>query len=245
MSLLLGMSVLLGRRKLMNNNPEKRILIVEDDAVLLRGLSDSLRNVGYQVETASDGRAGLNQALNQSPDLMLLDIMLPLLNGFELCQRVRQAKLNFPIIMLTAKGDEEDVVRGLELGADDYVPKPFGIRELQARIKRLLRTETKENESKATFGECLLDRESRQLFRDDVEIVLTNKEYRLLEMFVSRPNRALTRRDIMEQVWGSSIIVTGRSVDRCVATLRQKIEETPSQPKWIQTIRDVGYRFVV
>ena len=227
------------------NDPEKRILIVEDDAVLLRGLSDNMRNAGYQVETASDGRAGLKQALDQPPDLMLLDIMLPLFNGFELCQRVRQAKLNFPIIMLTAKGEEEDVVRGLELGADDYVTKPFGIRELQARIKRLLKSETKENQSKTTFGDCLLDWESRQFFRDGVEVTLTTKEYRLLKIFLDRPNRALTRRDIMDQVWGSSIIVTGRSVDRCVATLRQKIEETPSQPKWIQTIRDVGYRFVV
>jgi len=220
-----------------------RILIVEDDTTLLRGLSDNFRAAEYDVETAADGEAGLAQVLAQPPDLLLLDIMLPLLNGYDLCQRVRQADLDFPILMLTAKGQEEEIVRGLELGADDYMTKPFGIRELLARAKRLLRRRLSEVPDRIEIGGAVLDRTSHTLSRDGDPIPLTTKEYRLLDFFVSHPHRALTRNDIMNQVWGRSIIVSGRSVDRCVATLRSKIELQPSRPQFIHTIRDVGYRF--
>jgi DNA-binding response OmpR family regulator len=218
-------------------------LIVEDDPALLRGLRDNFLAAGYQVETATDGQSGLAMALAQPPSLMILDIMLPRLNGYDLCCRVRKAKHDFPILMLTAKGQEEEIVRGLELGADDYMTKPFGIRELLARCTRLVRRQAGEPSDTIEIGTAILDRVSRRLTRDGVSIGLTKKEYALLELFVTRPNRALTRNDILNRVWGRSIVVSGRSVDRCVATLRRKLEVDPSQPQFIHTIRDVGYRF--
>ena len=225
------------------NKTTKTILIIEDDQTLLRGLTDNFSDAGYDVRTSSDGRAGLRQALDDPPDVMLLDIMLPLVNGYELCERVRQRKLTFPIVMLTAKGQEEDIVRGLELGADDYVTKPFGILELLARVNRLLSRQVDEAPERVKIGDLLLDRVAHTLTRDGEPISLTTKEYRLLDFFIARAHRALTRNEIMNHVWGRSIIVSGRSVDRCVATLRAKIEAQPSQPKFILTIRDVGYRF--
>lgn len=221
----------------------QRVLIVEDDATLLRGLTDNFSAAGYEIQTATDGEAGIAQVLAEPPDLLVLDIMLPRMNGYDLCRRVRQAKLEFPILMLTAKGQEEDIVRGLELGADDYMTKPFGIRELLARVKSLLRRQGSELQDCIKFGDFEFDRITHLLKRDGREIPLTSKEYGMLEFFASRPNRALTRNDIMNHVWGRSIVVSGRSVDRCVATLRGKIESTPSEPQFIHTIRDVGYRF--
>ncbi|TWU24535.1 response regulator transcription factor [Bythopirellula polymerisocia] len=222
---------------------QQRILIVEDDATLLRGLSDNFAVAGFDVQTATDGQAGIAHVLADPPDLLVLDIMMPRMNGYDLCRRVRQAMLDMPILMLTAKGQEEDIVRGLELGADDYMTKPFGMRELLARVKTLLRRQGNEMAERMVIGDLLFDRTSHTLTRDGQEIPLTSKEYALLEYFCSRPNRALTRGDIISHVWGRSIIVSGRSVDRCVATLRSKIEPTPSQPQFIHTIRDVGYRF--
>jgi DNA-binding response OmpR family regulator len=219
------------------------ILIIEDDATLVRGLTDNFRTQGYDVRSATDGSLGLAAALAEPPDLLLLDIMLPKLNGYEICRQVREQKLELPIIMLTAKGQEEEIVRGLELGADDYVTKPFSIRELLARVKALLRRRASPDETKFTIGDATLDLVSHKLTREGQEVPLTTKEYRLLEYFVRRPNRALARRDIMDQVWGRSVIVTSRSVDRCITTLRGKIEPDPRKPTFIHTIRDVGYRF--
>ena len=147
-----------------------------------------------------------------------------------------------PIIMLTAKGQEDDIVRGLELGADDYVTKPFSIRELMARVKAFLRRQGPEA-AVHEFGDCRLDLTAHKLFRKGKEIELTAKEFRLLEFFVKRAGRALTRDSILEAVWGNEVIVTDRSVDRCVTTLRGKIEPDPRAPRFIQTIRDIGYRF--
>lgn len=222
---------------------QKTILIVEDDATLMRGLGDSFRSHGYGVIESTDGRTGLAQALTASPDLVVLDIMLPYVNGFEICRQVRKARLNYPIVMLTAKGQEEDIVQGLELGADDYVTKPFSVRELLARAKALLRRHEPESDQTFRFGEFELDLVSHKLTCIGHHIELTSKEFGLLAYFVSRPNRALTRRDIIDHVWGRSIIVTSRSVDRCVATLRSKIESNKDGPQFIHTIRDVGYRF--
>jgi DNA-binding response OmpR family regulator len=219
------------------------ILIIEDDPVLLRGLSDNFRTHGYDVRSATDGNTGLAEALEQPPDLVLLDIMLPKLNGYEICRRIRSQKLDMPIIMLTAKGQEEEIVQGLELGADDYVTKPFSIRELLARVKAFLRRREAGDESVYRIGDATLDLVSHKLLRDGKEVPLTTKEYRMLQYFVLRPNRALARRDIISNVWGASVIVTSRSVDRCVTTLRSKIEPNPHRPKFIQTIRDIGYRF--
>jgi DNA-binding response OmpR family regulator len=220
-----------------------RILIIEDDPTLLRGLCDNFASKGYEVRSAADGNAGLAAALAEPPDLLLLDIMLPKLNGYEVCRQIRAQKLELPIIMLTAKGQEEEIVRGLELGADDYVTKPFSIRELLARVKALLRRRGDDEQGVYQIGDATLDLVSHKLTRDGIEVPLATKEYRLLEYFVRRPNRALARSDIIDHVWGRSVIVTSRSVDRCIATLRSKIEPDPRRPTFIYTIRDVGYRF--
>jgi len=219
------------------------ILIIEDDATLLRGLKDNFVLRGYNVRTACDGELGLEAALSLKPDLVLLDIMLPKLNGFEICRQIREAELDMPIIMLTAKGQEEDIVRGLNLGADDYMTKPFSVKELLARAASFLRRRKSSAPETYAFGDCRLDLRSHRLFRNDEELALSPKEFRLLELFVRHSGRALTRDEIMNSVWGSDILVTSRSVDRCITTLRSKIEPNQRQPRLIQTIRDVGYRF--
>jgi two-component system, OmpR family, alkaline phosphatase synthesis response regulator PhoP len=219
------------------------VLIIEDDPALQRGLKDNFEARGYRVQLARDGRAGLTAALANPPDLLVLDIMLPKLNGYELCRAVRAKGLEMPIIMLTAKGQEEDIVRGLELGADDYVTKPFSIRELLARAQAFLRRRSATASTVFQFGDCRLDTTAHKLFRNGRETVLTTKEFRLLEFLARSPGRALTRDQILDAVWGNEIIVNDRSVDRCVTTLRAKIEPDPHDPTFIQTIRDIGYRF--
>lgn len=220
-----------------------RILIVEDEPALLRGLKDTFEAQGYEVLAAQDGAAGLDLALNRKPDLILLDIMLPRVNGYEICRAVRARGLDMPILMLTAKGQEEDIVLGLNLGADDYITKPFRRAELIARVNAFLRRARPPHPASARFGEYDLNLVAHKLFRDGREIDLTAKEFRLLAYFVSRRGCALTRQDILDAVWGNSVMVTPRSIDRCVATLRAKIEPAPHSPQYIQTIRDIGYRF--
>ena len=226
------------------------VLIIEDDPTLLRGLKDNFELRGYRVSTAADGLAGLESALDHEPELVILDIMLPKLNGFEICRQIREAELDMPIIMLTAKGQEQDIVRGLNLGADDYVTKPFSIQELLARSSAFLRRRRTSKSLPETydFADCRLDLRAHRLFRKDQdgkhrEVDLSPKEFRLLELFVRHAGRALTRDEILRSVWGRDILVTARSVDRCINTLRNKIEVDPKQPVLIQTIRDVGYRF--
>jgi DNA-binding response OmpR family regulator len=220
-----------------------RILIVEDEPALLRGLKDTFASKGCEVFTATDGQAGIELAMEKSPDLILLDIMLPRVNGYEVCRVLRKEGMEVPILMLTAKGQEEDIVLGLNLGADDYVTKPFRIRELVARANAFLRRSKAQKTAVVTFGEFELNLAARKLFRKGREVELTAKEFGLLNHFASRPGRALARNDVLDAVWGRSAIVTPRSIDRCVATLRAKIEPDPHRPTFIQTIRDVGYRF--
>jgi len=220
----------------------KTVLIVEDDPTLLRGLKDNFETQGYQVRTASDGQKGLEALLHDPPDLVLVDLMFPKVNGYEICRRARSAQLELPIIMLTAKGQEDDIIRGLDLGADDYVTKPFSIRELIARVKAFLRRKPSEMAT-FEFGGCRLDLSAHKLFRRGAEVPLTAKEFRLLEFFMKRAGRALTRDCILDAVWGQEVMVTDRSVDRCVTTLRSKIEPDPRNPSFIKTIRDIGYRF--
>jgi DNA-binding response OmpR family regulator len=219
------------------------VLIIEDDSTLLRGLSDNFRGHDYRVIAAADGQKGLDAAIKESPDLILLDIMLPKINGYEVCRLLRQQGLDVPIIMLTAKGQEEDIIRGLELGADDYVTKPFSIRELLARAAAFLRRRNAGQDKVYSFGLCRLDLVARKFFRREIETPLTAKEFRVLAHFVSRPGCAMTRGEILNAVWGRSVIVTLRSVDRCVTTLRGKIEDDPREPRHIITVRDIGYRF--
>ncbi|MCH9651269.1 MAG: response regulator transcription factor [Deltaproteobacteria bacterium] len=219
------------------------VLIIEDDSTLLRGLQDNFELRGYRVHTATDGEAGLDAALSGEPDLVILDIMLPKLNGFEICRQIREAELDMPIIMLTAKGQEEDIVRGLNLGADDYMTKPFSVRELLARSGAFLRRRKASTPQFYEFGDCRLDLRSHRLTRNGEELELSPKEFRLLELFLRQAGRALTRDEILRSVWGRGVLVTSRSVDRCITTLRSKIEPNPKRPRLIQTIRDVGYRF--
>jgi DNA-binding response OmpR family regulator len=171
--------------------------------------------------------------------------MLPRVNGFDVCRRLRKEGLTTPIIMLTAKSQESDVVLGLNLGADDYVPKPFSVDVLLARANACLRRHRAPPAEVFEFGECRLDTSAHKLFRHGREIELTPKEFGLLEFFARNAGRALTREKILDAVWGEDLIVTQRSVDRCINTLRNKIEKDPEQPIYIRTIRDVGYRFEV
>jgi DNA-binding response OmpR family regulator len=219
------------------------VLIVEDDPTMLRGLKDNFEFKGYKVLTASDGEKGLEAALNAKPDLILLDIMLPKINGYEICRLIREQKLDMPVIMLTAKGEESDIVLGLNLGADDYVTKPFSIKELLARAAAFLRRAKKEIQDVHEFGCYRLDLSARRLTRKGKEIELSPKEFDLLAFFVEKQGRALTRDEILNAVWGYDCIVTPRSIDRFVTTLRDKIEPDPSKPVFIHTIRQIGYRF--
>ena len=220
-----------------------RLLIIEDDAALLRGLQDTFEAKGCEVFSARDGETALRLALSAEPDLILLDLMLPKVNGYEICRSVREHGLDVPIVMLTAKGQEEDIVLGLNLGADDYVTKPFKLRELVARVNAFLRRRKSGQETVCRFGEFELNLAAHKLLRSGAEVELTAKEFRLLAYFASRPGRALARNDILNVVWGNSAFVTPRSIDRCVTTLRSKIESEPHRPVYIQTVRDIGYRF--
>ncbi len=219
------------------------VLIIEDDPTMLIGLKDNFEFKGYKVLTATDGEKGLKAALNSKPDLILLDIMLPKINGYEICRLIREEKLATPIIMLTAKGEESDIVLGLNLGADDYVTKPFSIKELLARAAAFLRRAKKEAQDVYEFGCFQLDIPARRLTRKGREIELSPKEFNLLEYFVKKPGRALTRDEILNAVWGYDCVVTSRSIDRFVTTLRNKIEPDPARPIFIHTIRQIGYRF--
>jgi DNA-binding response OmpR family regulator len=219
------------------------VLIVEDDPTMLIALKDNFEFKGYKVVTAADGEKGLKAALNAKPELIILDIMLPKINGYEICRLIREQKLEMPIIMLTAKGEESDIVLGLNLGADDYVTKPFSIKELLARAAAFLRRAKKEVQEVHEFGGLHLDLSARRLTRKNKEIELSPKEFNLLEYFVKKPGRALTREEILNAVWGYDCVVTSRSIDRFVTTLRNKIEPDPAKPIFIHTIRQIGYRF--
>ncbi|MEA3224396.1 MAG: response regulator transcription factor [Planctomycetota bacterium] len=219
------------------------ILIIEDDATMLRGLKDNFEYQGYRVLTATDGEEGLEAALSGKPDLIVLDIMLPKINGYEVCRLIRKEGLEMPIIMLTAKGEESDIVLGLNLGADDYVTKPFSIKELLARTAAFLRRSQQTDENVYEFGDYRLDIPARKLTREENEIKLSPKEFKLLELFLKKPGRALTRDEILNAVWGYDCYVGPRSIDRFVTTLRNKIEPDPHNPTFIHTIREIGYKF--
>lgn len=219
------------------------ILIIEDDPTMLRGLKDNFSYAGYNVLTAADGEQGLNAALDAKPDLILLDIMLPKINGYEICDTLRKENLQMPIIMLTAKGQESDIILGLNLGADDYVTKPFSIKELLARTASFLRRARQSEQDIYEFADFTLDIPARKFTKNGKQIKLSPKEFKLLVLFLKKPARALTRDEILNTVWGYTNFVTPRSVDRFVTTLRNKIEHDPHNPTFIQTIREIGYKF--
>ncbi len=224
-------------------NQMETILIVEDDATMLRGLKDNFEFKGYRVLTAADGEAGLNTALDKKPDLIILDIMLPKINGYEICRLIRKENLDMPIIMLTAKGEESDIILGLNLGADDYVTKPFSIKELLARSAAFLRRRKRAEQDVYEFADFKIDVPARKLTRKGKEVKLSPKEFGLLELFVKMPGRALTRDEILNRVWGYDSFTGQRSIDRFITTLRDKIETNPHNPTFIRTIREIGYKF--
>jgi len=225
---------------------EPRILVIEDEPDLLRGLALNLRAEGYIVLTASRGDTAVEQALRERPELVLLDIMLPGMNGLDVCRELRRKGFEAPIIMLTAKVEELDRVVGLEIGADDYVTKPFGIRELLARIRARLRRHApiRESESKLHFEEVEVDFTRQEALRAGKRIELTGKEFEVLRMLARHRGKIVTRERLLEEVWGYESYPTTRTVDNHILRLRQKLEEDPSSPRHILSIYGEGYKFV-
>ena len=223
-----------------------RILIIEDDPSILLGLERNLKFEGYEVMSAKDGERGLRLAVDKSPDLIVLDIMLPRLNGYELCRHLRKIKISVPIIMLTARGQEVDKVMGLELGADDYVTKPFSIVELLARIKAVLRRAKRfqEEMTSFTFGNVEIDFERHTVMKDGELLNLSVREFDLLKFLISSNGKALSRSEILNEVWGYDYYGTQRTVDNLISNLRQKLETDPDNPEYILTVWGVGYKFL-
>jgi two-component system alkaline phosphatase synthesis response regulator PhoP len=222
-----------------------RILIVDDEPEMLRGLEDNLQFEGYQTVTAGDGRKGLALALSEAPDLILLDVMMPGMSGWDLCREIRQRGLDVPVIMLTARGEEVDRVLGLELGADDYVTKPFSLRELMARIRAVLRRPgPRQKFEEFAFGTVRVHLRARQAFKGGHEVRLTRKEFDLLRYLVEHPGEVITRDRLLDEVWGYERFPTTRTVDTHILRLRQKFEDDPERPAHILTAHGQGYRFV-
>jgi len=220
----------------------KRILIVEDNAELAFGLRNNLEIEGYEVDVSSDGAAGLRAAKEKNPELVILDLMLPELDGFRVLKGIRESRMTMPILILTAQGEASAKVRGLKMGADDYVTKPFGLMELLARVEALLRRGVAPSQ---TFGKVVVDRTSRTVIRQGEAVELAPKEYDLLVALLSRPNAVVSRIELMRYVWGYADSVVTRTIDTHIAELRRKLEDDPSTPKHILTVRKVGYRLKV
>lgn len=222
----------------------QRILVVEDDLSILTGLSMNLRIEGYEVLQAQDGRSGLAKALDEAPDLMVLDIMLPELNGYELLKELRRRGRDTPVVMLSAKGMERDKILGLDLGADDYVAKPFGLQELLARIKAVLRRRYPPTGTpRLTFGDVEVDPVARTVSRAGKPVDLTAQEFKLLAHFLTQPGRTFTREELLSGAWGFDYEGSARTVDNFMRQLRLKLEPDPEDPRYFQTIRGLGYRF--
>lgn len=223
---------------------QQRILVVEDDLSILTGLSMNLRIEGYEVLQAQDGRAGLAKAMDEAPDLVVLDIMLPELNGYELIKELRRRGRDTPVVMLSAKGMERDKILGLDLGADDYVVKPFGLQELLARIKAVLRRRYPPTGTPpVTFGDVDVDLVARTVARAGKPVELTAQEFKLLAHFLAQPGRTFTREELLSGAWGFDYEGSARTVDNFVRQLRLKLEPDPEEPRYFQTVRGLGYRF--
>ncbi len=221
----------------------KSALIIEDNSTMLRGLKDNFESKGYRVSTTRDGEQGLAAALTENPDVVILDVMLPKINGYEICSQVRKEKLDMPVIMLSARDAESDVVRGLNIGADDYVTKPFSIKELLARAQALTRRSGADDPPVYEFGDCRLDTTTETLTRDGREIELSPGQFKMLRLFLRRAGCVLTCDEMRDAVWGNSHFVTRRDIDRTVTALRNKIEPDPENPAFIHTVEDTGYKF--
>ena len=223
----------------------KTILVIEDDISILRGLEDNLEYEGYAVFTETNGEKGLQHALEKKTDLVLLDIMLPGMNGYEICRKLKKEKPELPVIMITARGSEIDKVSGLDIGADDYVTKPFSIPELMARIRAAFRRVAQDYNipEEYSFGNIKLDFKKLKAFRDNQEIRLSSREFAIMEYFIRHEGEAVHRHDLLNEVWGYEALPTTRTIDNFILDLRKKLEENPSKPKYIESVRDIGYRF--
>jgi len=227
------------------------ILVAEDDASIRLGLTDTLEAEGYQVVSAANGEEAIRNFRNKAPDLLLLDIMMPRKSGYDVCREVRASNHSVPILMLTAKGEEIDKVLGLEWGADDYITKPFGIRELLARISAALRRsprsekpfETLETSSPFSFGPATVDPSRREITVGGKTIPLTQLEFRLIEAFHRNADQALSRDFLLNAAWGIDYGGTTRTLDQHVSQIRKKIEPSPSKPKYLITVHSLGYRY--
>ena len=223
----------------------KKILIVEDDPGIQLSLKDELESEGYVVSTAHDGEEGLRRFQEKQPDLVILDIMLPLLNGYEVCKKLRQDGNRTPIIMLSVRDKEVDKVLGLELGADDYVTKPFSLREVVARVRALLRR----TEDPSIQVECLrvgdveVDFKKFQATKRGRPVEFTPLEFQILKLLAQKREQGITRDDFLDEIWGEdNVVVTSRTVDSHIASIRKKIEDDPSHPRFIKSIRGIGYK---
>ena len=227
---------------------KKRVLVVDDEKLIVKGIRFSLEQDGMEVTCAYDGEEALELVKKTEFDVILLDVMLPKLTGFEVCQQIREFS-NVPIIMLTAKGDDMDKILGLEYGADDYITKPFNILEVKARIKAIMRrsrntkSEEEEETKVAVFEELKVDCDSRRVYINESEVNLTAKEFDLLELLMFNPNKVYSRENLLNTVWGYDYPGDVRTVDVHIRRLREKIEENPSEPKYIHTKWGVGYFF--
>ncbi len=229
----------------------KQVLVVDDEKLIVKGIRFSLEQDGMEVECAYDGEEALAAAKEKEYDVVLLDVMLPKMNGFEVCQQIREFS-DMPIIMLTAKGDDMDKILGLEYGADDYITKPFNILEVKARIKAIIRRNDKKapeaehghkEREAAQFGELRIDKEGRRVYIRGKEINLTAKEYDVLELLIFHPNKVYSREKLLNMVWGYDYPGDVRTVDVHIRRLREKVEDNPSDPKYVHTKWGVGYYF--
>jgi DNA-binding response OmpR family regulator len=224
----------------------EKIMIIEDEKRILMALEDNLKLEGYRIDSALDGEEGLSRVMENKYDLIILDIMLPKMNGFDVCRQIRQKGISTPILMLTAKSQEIDKVLGLELGADDYVTKPFSSRELLARVKALLRRAKPHEQEKEVydFGELEIDFKKYEAKKRGELIFLTALEFSLLFILVKHNGEVVSRDVILDEVWGDDVFVQPRTVDKHIAELRKKIENDPSHPRHILGVRSIGYKFV-
>jgi DNA-binding response OmpR family regulator len=223
-----------------------RILVVEDDAAILRGLADNLACESHDVLTATDGERACSIVREQKPDLVILDLMLPRMSGYDVCRTLRGEGVTTPILMLTARGDESDRVLGLDLGADDYLTKPFSIRELLARVRALLRRTQAATRTidVMRFDEVVIDFKRYDARKRGEPIEMTKKEFGVLQYLAARAGEVATREELLDDVWGYESMPTTRTVDNHIASLRSKLEADPSQPRHLQTVHGVGYKWV-
>jgi DNA-binding response OmpR family regulator len=227
----------------------KRILIVEDDLAILRGLKDNLEYESYEVLTAADGEQGYNLMREKKPDLVILDLMLPRMSGYELCRKARTEGITIPILMLTARGEEVDRVLGLDLGADDYVTKPFSVPELLARIRAIFRRvqqdKTGDLPDELHLGEISIDFKCFEARKGGKPLNLSRKEFGVLRVLAARVGEVVTRDELLDAVWGYDQYPTTRTVDNHIALLRTKLEDDPSQPRHLITVHGVGYKLII